>query len=65
VSGTAVDEQIKKFKERKRKNIRFEALVLFSLNPQALLLASEKSAGKKVVVENPIQLIVYGIPGDD
>ncbi len=65
VAGSGIDDQMKKLMTGRRKTIRFEALVLFSLDPLALLRAAEKGTGDKVAVENPIQLIVYGAPGDE
>ena len=42
--------------------MRLEALVLFSLSPEALLEAARRNTGERVEVEGPIQLIVYGVP---
>lgn len=39
-----------------------EVLVLFSLNPESLLDAANKSNGQPVTIQRPIQLILYGPP---
>src|ERR1700752_211757 len=51
-------------KLRGRKNIvnLGEVLVLFSLSPQFLLEAANKSNGKAVAIAHPIQIILYGPP---
>lgn len=51
-------------KLRSRKNIvnLGEVLVLFSLSPEFLLQAANKSNGKPIPIEHPIQLILYGPP---
>ena len=62
VAGSPVDEAVKKFKTSTKKTMTFQALVLFSLNPKQLHAAGLKSisTGKRSVVSNPLQLIVYG-----
>jgi len=62
VSGSPINDQMAKIKKKKSKNINMHALVLFSLNPGALLDAANKSQGSSVAVEKPIQLILYGVP---
>jgi hypothetical protein len=62
VKGSPINDQIEKIKKNKSKNISMHALVLFSLNPEALLDAVKKSQGTSVAVEKPIQLILYGVP---
>lgn len=54
--GKAVDQ----LRSSHRKKVALEALVLFSLNPEALYQAAKDSHGNEVMVPNPIQLIVYG-----
>lgn len=51
-------------KLRSRKNIvnLGEVLVLFSLSPEFLLQAANKSNSKAIPIEHPIQLILYGPP---
>ncbi|MBI1755616.1 MAG: hypothetical protein HYR64_00735 [Fimbriimonas ginsengisoli] len=41
---------------------RISSLILFSLSPQALLDAANKSQGNPIDVDRPIQLILYGAP---
>lgn len=62
IKGSPVNADIEKLKSKKRKNISMQALVLFSLSPQALLEAANQSNGNPVPVETPIQLIMYGPP---
>ena len=59
VTGTEIDDRVVKFKAGSRNTMRLDALVLFSLSPVALADAA-KSSGSRVVVEKPIQLIMYG-----
>jgi len=54
--------RIGRFRTGARNTLRLEALVLFSLSPEALLEAARRSTGERVEVEGPIQLIVYGVP---
>ena len=65
VAGSEIGKAIAELKQRKRKSKSYalEALVLFSLNPESLYKAAKDSHGKEVVVQNPIQLIVYGETG--
>jgi len=60
--GSPINTEIGKLKGKHGKNISMQALVLFSLSPEALLDAANKSQGTPVAVENPIQLILYGAP---
>ena len=60
--GSPINTEIEKLKGKNQKNISMQALVLFSLSPEALLQAANKSQGTPVAVENPIQLILYGAP---
>ena len=39
-----------------------EALILFSLSPEALFKAAQNSDGTRVEVDKPLQLIIYGVP---
>jgi hypothetical protein len=42
-----------------------EALVLFSLSPESLVEAATKSSnGRAVMVDRPVQLILYGTPDE-
>ena len=61
-SVTTVDPIDISFESRAR--IDLEALVLFSLSPEALLEAANKSTGAAVPVDRAIQLILYGSPED-
>ncbi len=62
VRGSDINDTIAKIKKGNRKHVSMEALVLFSLNPQTLFAAAQKSKGQEIKVETPIQLIVYGAP---
>jgi hypothetical protein len=63
VAGSAVNSTMAKVKKRTGKTEKMPgALVLYSLSPQALLDAAGKSHGKAVSVDQPIQLILYGVP---
>lgn len=62
--GSPIDKRMKKWKNQKRKVIAIDALVIFSLSPKALYRAAIQSEGNRVLVENPIQLIVYGVAHD-
>jgi hypothetical protein len=63
VRGSEVNDTVAKAQNGKGKHVTMEALILFSLNPQALFAAAQQSHGKEIDVETPIQLIVYGPPG--
>ncbi len=65
VKGTKIDETIARLKPRRRGVTRLSSLVLFSLSPEALFEAAKRSGGRPVKVENPIQLILYGEPGEE
>jgi hypothetical protein len=66
VAGSEIDSTITKLKNSKRnRRISFDALVLFSLSPEALFKAAKESNGKQVSVENPLQLIIFGQPDED
>jgi len=60
--GSPINDQIEKIKGKSKKTVRMEALVLFSLSPQALLAAANESQGNPVEVQTPLQLILYGQP---
>jgi hypothetical protein len=62
VKGSAINDEIEKIKKQEEKNVSMQALVLFSLSPEALLEAANQSNGNPVAVETPIQLILYGPP---
>jgi hypothetical protein len=66
VKGSPINVEIQKIKSRRRRaQINMTALVLFSLSPESLLEAANKSNGNDVAVERPIQLILYGPPNGD
>jgi len=60
VMGSPIDSLVARLKSGDEELIRFEALVLFSLDPDALHDAVSASNGNPVKVNLPIQLIVYG-----
>jgi hypothetical protein len=62
VKGSAFNDSIAKLQTRKNIVHLSEVLVLFSLSPEFLLDAANKSNGKAVAIERPIQLILYGPP---
>ena len=64
VKGSPINSEIEKLKRKRRKNISMQALVLFSLSPEALLDAANKSQGTPVAVDTPLQLILYGVPNE-
>jgi len=63
IKGTAMNDAIGKLRANSGRT-SLEALVLFSLAPEALLDAANKSTGKAESVDRPIQLILYGTPDD-
>lgn len=66
VKGTRINDVVSKMRSGGRDTLDLDALVLFSLSPEALLEAANKSTGGKVVaVTRPIQLILYGTPDDE
>jgi hypothetical protein len=64
IAGTPMNATIAKARTGSRARIDLEALVLFSLSPEALLEAANKSTGAAVNVDRAIQLILYGTPED-
>jgi hypothetical protein len=60
VAGSPVDASIAKLQTRSGNRFGMDALVLMSLSPEALLKAAQQGQGESIVVQNPIQLIVYG-----
>jgi hypothetical protein len=62
--GSPIDKRMEKWKNQKRKTIAIDALALFSLSPGALYKAATESDGSRIVVDKPIQLIIYGISHD-
>jgi hypothetical protein len=63
VKGTKIDDQLAQFKNSngKRDVLRIDALVLFSLDPDALFQAvKDAPQGKEIKVDRPLQLILYG-----
>jgi len=65
VKGTRINDVVSKMRSGTRNTLDLEALVLFSLSPESLLDAATKSNnGRAVVVDRPLQLILYGTPDD-
>jgi hypothetical protein len=64
VKGSPINERITKVPAGGGSEVQLEALVLFSLSPESVLAAVDKSTGQAVKVERPIQLIMYGTPDD-
>lgn len=62
VKDSPINADMPKIKSGPQASVSMEALVLFSLSPEALLAAANKSGGDAVVVDRPIQLILYGSP---
>lgn len=63
VAGSEINQTVDKLKNsRRNRRISFDALVLFSLSPEALFSAAKSSHGRQVSVQNPLQLIVFGQP---
>jgi len=62
VKGSPINDDMPGIKSKNRSTFTLEALILFSLDPRALLAAANKSSGDAVAVERPLQLIVYGTP---
>lgn len=60
VAGSPVNRTMAEIKKNSKRPVKFDALVLFNLNPVALLEAATTSHGSAVEVATPIQLIVYG-----
>src|SRR5258708_4187114 len=64
IKGTAMNDAIGKLRSTSSAKVSLQALVLFSLSPEALLDAANKSNGNAQSVQTPIQLILYGTPDD-
>jgi hypothetical protein len=62
VNASPFNDAIAKLRGRKNMVNLGEVLVLFSLSPQFLLEAANKSNGQAVAIEHPIQLVLYGPP---
>ncbi len=63
IEGSEADKTIDQFgKSKRHRKTTFDALVLFSLNPEALYKAAKDSHGKQMPVQNALQIIVYGQP---
>ena len=60
--GSLINDEIKKLQSGGGPTANIQALVLFSLSPESLLAAANKSNGSPTPVERPIQLILYGPP---
>jgi len=66
VAGSDINQALDKLKNsRRNRRISLDALVLFSLSPEALFKAAKASHGRQVSVENPLQLIVFGQPEEE
>jgi hypothetical protein len=59
-AGTPVAKQIAAIQSGSEESVRSTQLALFSLSPGALLDAANRSNGRRVAVDGPIQLILYG-----
>lgn len=64
IKGTPINDTIGQARGGTRPQLSLEALVLFSLSPESLFQAVNQSTGSEVPVLRPIQLILYGTPGD-
>jgi hypothetical protein len=64
VKGSLINETVSRARSGSTGPLTLEALVLFSLSPEALLDAANKSTGAPVSVDRPLQLILYGTPDD-
>ena len=63
VKGSPMNHSIANMKRRTGDTQTLDgALVLYSLSPEALVDAADKSNGNSVKVDRPIQLILYGVP---
>lgn len=62
VKGSPFNDSVEKLRGRKNIVNLGQVLVLFSLSPEFLLQAANKSNGNAIPVEHPIQLILYGPP---
>lgn len=66
VKGSPINDEIQRIRSGRRATVSMdEALVLFSLSPESLLDAANRSNGDPVVVDRPIQLILYGTPDSE
>lgn len=64
VKGSRINDSIAKAQADANGQVTLDALVLFSLSPESVLAAANKSNGNAVRVDKPIQLILYGTPDD-
>jgi hypothetical protein len=63
VRGSPVNEDIQRIRSGHSPRVTMAgALVLFSLSPESLVAAVDRSGGEPAEVERPIQLILYGAP---
>ena len=63
VKGSPINNSMSTIKRRAGATESMDgALVLYSLSPESLLDAANKSGGNPVTVDRPIQLILYGTP---
>ncbi len=61
VTGSEIDSAVEELATKRRPQT-LGVLVLFSLDPEAVLKAAKTSRGNPVTVDNPLQLIAYGEP---
>jgi hypothetical protein len=64
VKGSRINDSITTARADANGQVTLDALVLFSLSPESVLAAANKSTGNPVKVDKPIQLILYGTPDD-
>ena len=64
VKGSPINNRMSTLTRSRSAQIELEALVLFSLSPESLLAAAQRSNGSAVAVQHPLQLILYGTPDD-
>ena len=60
--GSPINGDMPRIRSSRRAKVSMTALVLFSLSPESLLEAANRSNGSEVAVDRPIQLILYGPP---
>ncbi|MDT5269298.1 MAG: hypothetical protein QOH49_1484 [Acidobacteriota bacterium] len=66
VKGSPVNDEVQKIRCGHRSQVTLaRTLVLFSLSPESLVAAADRSRGQPVKVDRPIQLILYGSPDSE
>lgn len=66
VKGSPINDEIQRIRAGHRPQVTVaQTLVLFSLSPESLVAAADRSAGQPVKVDRPIQLILYGAPDSE